>query len=386
MKIALVFVLGLVCLMTPWAAARAATEPAAATPAPAASAASAAAAKSADTARSPDATKATNSTGTAAKSADAAKATDSTGTAAAAATAASAPPTLADVMKDPQRKVGFIRKFIAMEGGPERAYQVWVPLTYTADKKWPVILFLHGLGESGSDGNKPLANGLPKEITRRQGNFDFIVVIPQVAGNFGLIRSPDGGRLVAAGGWGGPDGDIAMAALARTLKEYSCDADRVYLTGLSMGGYGTYTIALKHPKKFAAIVPICGGGDPATGDALGRMPIWIWHGAADPTVAVANSRDMVEGLVKAKAVELRYTELPGVGHNSWDKAYASDELYAWLLAHKLSDLAVAKPVKPVLSAPAWDKAPKIADPDAPKSAEPAASTTAAPTTSAEPRP
>jgi len=356
MKTAPGYALGLVCLLAASCAAATAAENAPAATAPGAATATA----------SPAVTPSPTAPG---NSADPSKA---------------AAPTFDEVMKDPQRKVGFLRKRIAVDSGAERIYQVWVPLGYTAspgrspaspvqstaEKKWPVILFLHGLGESGRDGDKPLTQGLPKEIAKRQGKFDFIVVIPQVAGNFGLVRSADGGRLVAAGGWGGPDGDIAMEALARTLREYSCDADRVYLTGLSMGGYGTYTITLRHPKPFAAIVPICGGGDPATGDAIGRLPIWIWHGDADRTVPVANSREIVTGLVKAKAIEMRYTELPGVGHNSWDNAYASDELYKWLLAHKRSDLETATPVKPIISAPGWDKAPKTTEPEASKTAEP----------------
>jgi dienelactone hydrolase len=152
--------------------------------------------------------------------------------------------------------------------------------------------------------------------------------------------------------------------MAKTFHEYSCDTDRVYLTGLSMGGYGAYTLAMKHPKTFAAVVPICGGGEPITAEDLGRHPIWIWHGEADPTVPVQRSRDMVAALVKAKAHEIRYSELPGVGHNSWDNAYASDDLYTWLLAHKLSDQETAKLVKPVINAPNWAGAAKLLEPKA----------------------
>jgi poly(3-hydroxybutyrate) depolymerase len=377
MKIGLRLLLSLVGLLVVSGGVFAATEGVpAATPSSSATAApsSAAPAKATDTATSSAAKPSEAATSSGAKPSE---------TATPSAARPTTPPSYDEAMKDPQRKVGFIRKVIVGPDGAERIYAVWIPLTYTADKKWPVILFLHGLGESGSDGQKPLTQGLPKEITKRQGKFDFIVVIPQVAGSFALVRGAEGTGMHAAGGWGGPDGAIAAGALAKTLHEYSCDADRVYLTGLSMGGYGTYTLAMKHPKTFAAIVPICGGGDPITAEDLGRHPIWIWHGEADPTVPVQRSRDMVTALVKAKAHELRYTELPGVGHNSWDAAYASDDLYTWLLAHKLSDQEGAKPVKPVIDAPNWAAGAKLLEPKATETK--ATDTKATDSKAAEPR-
>lgn len=275
--------------------------------------------------------------------------------------APAATPSLADVMKDPSRKVGFIRKTIKLEDGTERIYQVWVPLNYTADKKWPVILFLHGAGESGTDGEKVLIQGLPKEITKRGGKFEFISVMPQCA-SFGIDRSeppaPPGERPKRRGGWRDQQAAMAMGALDATLKEYACDPDRVYLTGLSMGGFGSFDLAMSAKGRFAAVVPICGGGAVGRAAEIKDIPMWIWHGDADKTVPIDNSRKMAEALVAAKAVELRYTEVPGVGHNSWDNTYADDAVYAWLLQHKISDLGKAKPVAPVISAPAWTDAPK----------------------------
>ena len=263
-------------------------------------------------------------------------------------------PSLEDIMKDPNRKVGFIRKTYTLADGTQRIYQVWVPLDYTPDRKWPVILFLHGAGERGTDGEKVLIQGLPKEIKKRGGAFEFIVVIPQCASAPGRAKEPapatagQADRAASApatpapaeapkprrGAWGG-DGEVAMGALRATLREYSCDADRVYLTGLSMGGFGSFSLAAEFPKMWAAVVPICGGGQPDTAAAMSHLPFWVWHGAEDKTMPPDMSRKMVEALKAAGAKEVKYTEVPGVGHNSWDNAYASDELWTWLLAHRL---------------------------------------------------
>ena len=268
---------------------------------------------------------------------------------------------LDEVMKNPNHKVGFVRKTARHADGTDRPYYVWVPLTYTADKKWPVILFLHGAGECGTDGDKVLIQGLPKEIKKRDGKFDFIVVMPQCVSLREAPKDPAKGETSAPrhkGGWRDAEEQLAIDAFKATLKEYSCDADRAYLTGLSMGGYGTFMFALKYPNMFAATVPICGGGVVNRAGDIAHIPTWVWHGSDDKTVAPDNSRKMVAALVKEKAAEVRYTEVPGVGHNSWDNAYANDEVFKWLREHKVSSLGKARPVKPVIDAPAWADAPK----------------------------
>ena len=148
----------------------------------------------------------------------------------------------------------------------------------------------------------------------------------------------------------------ALAALENSIKEFHGNRSRVYLTGLSMGGYGVWEMSAKYPGKFAAYVAICGGifgppkvpeanvsltGDPSVADPyaetarrIGSTPVWIFHGSADQTVPVEESRKMAAALQAAKA-NVRYTEYPGVDHNSWDKAYAESELVPWLLAQKL---------------------------------------------------
>ena len=125
-----------------------------------------------------------------------------------------------------------------------------------------------------------------------------------------------------------------MAILAEVEKSYKVDPARVYLTGLSMGGYGTWSLAAAHPKKWAAIAPVCGGGNTATASSIKDIPCWNFHGDADTAVKVEKSREMINAL-KAVGSHPRYTEYPGVGHNSWDNAYGTAELYSWFLEHKL---------------------------------------------------
>jgi predicted peptidase len=135
-------------------------------------------------------------------------------------------------------------------------------------------------------------------------------------------------------GWnaGGPEGKRAIAILDEVLQSYKTDKKRVYLTGLSMGGYGTWSLAAAHPERWAAIAPICGGGNPATAVKFKDVPCWCFHGDADPTVSVEKSREMIKAL-KAAGGSPRYDEYPGVNHNSWDRAYGNPELYTWFLKH-----------------------------------------------------
>src|SRR5207248_10094453 len=146
------------------------------------------------------------------------------------------------------------------------------------------------------------------QIKKHEKTFPFITIIPQAETR----------------GWqaDGPNGKRALAMLDDVMKEYKTDPNRVYLTGLSMGGFGTWSLAAAHPDKWAAIVPICGGGDPAAAEKFKDIPCWAWHGGADSVVRPELSRAMVDALTKAGG-KPRYTELAFIGHNSWDAAYAS---------------------------------------------------------------
>ena len=199
-------------------------------------------------------------------------------------------------------------------------YVVFVPQDYKGDKPYPTILFLHGSGETKGGSKMPVEVGIGPAIKTQEKTFPFIVVIPQAQNRTWGADSADGKR--------------ALAILAEVEKAYNVDPKRTYLTGLSMGGYGTWSLAVKYPDKWAAIVPICGGGNPKQADKIKDIPCWCFHGDADSAVNVKGSRDMIEA-IKAAGGKPKYTEYPGVGHNSWDKAYATKELYDWLLEQHL---------------------------------------------------
>lgn len=226
-------------------------------------------------------------------------------------------------------QTGFLNATIR-QGEKSLPYVVYVPRDYTPEKKWPVVLFLHGAGERGDGGLAQSDVGIGRAIRFNPERFPALVVMPQCpkdkawgAGIRGFVGDhPD----VA---------ELAMGALDEVLKSYSTDPARVYLTGLSMGGYGTWYLGSKYPERFAALLPICGGGKPAEmATALKNLPIWVFHGDADQAVPVARSREMVEAIKAAGSSRIKYTEYPGVGHNSWDAAYGNAEAIAWLLAQK----------------------------------------------------
>jgi predicted peptidase len=236
-------------------------------------------------------------------------------------------------------QTGFLNRTITVEGSTY-PYVVYVPSDWTPQQKWPVILFLHGAGERGSDGLKQSEVGLGRAVRLHPERFPFIVVMPQC---------PEGLWWPQAA-----MEKMALAALDAEIHEYNGDPSRIYLTGLSMGGYGTWAIAANNPAKFAAIAPVCGGvsisehlakltGFPVTHDAsvftetaqkVRNIPVWIYHGGADPTVPVTESQNMTKALQQLGA-DVSYTEYPGLGHNSWDSAYGEADFPQWLLAQQL---------------------------------------------------
>jgi predicted peptidase len=238
-------------------------------------------------------------------------------------------------------QTGFLDRTVSVSGRSYR-YQVYVPADFRSKKSWPVILFLHGAGERGSDGLLQTDVGIGHAIRHDASRFPFIVVFPQCPKE--TI-------------WADPDMQAqALAALDASINEFHGDRKHMYLTGLSMGGYGTWELASRNPGRFAALVPICGGVQPQKhwpqlhvtvvddlkvtdpfaeiARRIGATPVWIFHGDADPLVPVEQSRHMAEAL-KAAGADYKYTEYPGVDHNSWDKAYAEPELVPWLLSKSL---------------------------------------------------
>ena len=202
--------------------------------------------------------------------------------------------------------------------GAERRYQVWLPAAYDATRRWPAILFLHGAGERGDDGDLQTTVGLGRAL--REGKVDpqAVVVFPQCPLNSYWTPSALRG---------------AVAALEQAIEDYSIDLRRVSLTGISMGGAGAWTLAAEQPRRFSAIAPVCGWVEQPPAEVakrLPRVPIWIFHGSADPVIPVAKSREMA-GVLGENAA---YTELPGVKHNSWDPAYMTTGVVEWLVTQK----------------------------------------------------
>ena len=196
-------------------------------------------------------------------------------------------------------------------------YLLFLPEDYgEQDKDWPLMLFLHGKGERGRDLQKVKVHG-PSKIVEKQEDFPFIVISPQC---------PEGQ-------WWNDDLDVLINLLDEIVEKYDVDRDRVYLTGLSMGGYGTWALAAKYPDRFAAIAPICGGGTRIMAMGLNKVPVWAFHGAKDKVVPLGESERMVEA-INARGGKAKLTIYPDAGHDSWTKSYENPELYDWLLEHR----------------------------------------------------
>lgn len=194
-------------------------------------------------------------------------------------------------------------------------YLLYLPEGYEqSDKAWPLILFLHGAGESGDDLAKVKIHGPPKLIEAKAMDFPCIVVSPQSPGR----------------GW---QPDVLAALVEDLAAKYRVDKDRIYVTGLSMGGFGTWSLAMAYPDRFAAIAPICGGGNPNDAAKLKNLAIWVFHGAKDPVVRVESSQRMVDAL-KQLGVDVKFTIYPDAGHDSWTATYENPEFYKWLFAQK----------------------------------------------------
>lgn len=242
-------------------------------------------------------------------------------------------------------ETGFLDR-VATVGGVRRPYQVYVPPGWTGRQKWPVILFLHGMGERGDDGLLQTQVGLASAIRRNRRRFDkFVVVFAQCSRRvfFWIDRAAQA---------------QALAAMERTIAEFNGDRSRLYLTGLSMGGYGTISMAGRYPGVFAAAAAVCGGVrsprrfphlrdkikfapgvDPYAEAArkIGKLPTWLFHGTLDDTVPVAESRKLAAAL-KSAGGNVRYTEFPKEGHGSWGAAYDHPRLLGWLLRQKRSEV------------------------------------------------
>lgn len=200
-------------------------------------------------------------------------------------------------------------------------YLLYLPKGYEkSDKEFPLTIFLHGAGERGTDINQIKKWGIPKLIEQGK-EFPSIVVSPQCPkgiywSEFVMLEKLD-------------------HLITKIEKEYRVDRNRIYITGLSMGGYGSWAMAIYQPNRFAAVAPICGDGDVSKMRFIKHIPIWTFHGADDKVVPISGTKLMVNKLQELGA-NVKFTIYPGVGHNSWTATYANEELYQWLFTKKLS--------------------------------------------------
>lgn len=199
-------------------------------------------------------------------------------------------------------------------------YWLSLPEGYKSEgeKTWPLVVFLHGAGERGDDLTKVVKHGPPKRIEEGD-SFPFILVSPQCPKEEWWTEQP------------------VLELIEAIEKTHRVDPSRIYLTGLSMGGYGTWHFACEAPEKFAAIAPICGGGVPYKMRWIKHLPIWIFHGDADRVVPLDESARLVAALTKHKNEKVKFTIYPEIEHDSWTATYNNPKLYSWMLSHRLEE-------------------------------------------------
>jgi predicted peptidase len=213
-------------------------------------------------------------------------------------------------------------------------YRLLKPKDYDATQKYPLVVFLHGAGERGNDNFKQLVHGMNDFASDEiMAKYPAFVIAPQC---------PDDRKWVEVD-WTleshtlPESPSVSLEATSHLIdalqKEFPIDASRIYLTGLSMGGYGAWDMLARQPELCAAAVPICGGGDPAVAARFKDVPLWAFHGDQDTAVKPKRSREMIAAL-KAAGGTPKYTEYPGVGHDSWTATYANPAVHAWLFAQR----------------------------------------------------
>lgn len=233
-------------------------------------------------------------------------------------------------------------KKVFRKGKDTLQYRIMYPLNYDVNKKYPVVLYLHGAGERGSDNEAQLMHGgkLFADSANR-AKYPAFVIFPQCPANdfWARIKRTEPTGTDSLGGFEytskQPIGN-ALSMVEKLIDSFAktpqVDKNRLYIGGLSMGGMATFELLWRKPGFFAAAMPICGGGDPAKVKSYAKnYPVWVFHGDADPVVPVSNSRIMVNSL-KAAGANVVYTEYPGVEHNSWDNAFAEPTFLEWLFS------------------------------------------------------
>ena len=230
---------------------------------------------------------------------------------------------------DPRLLETFEARTFRDPAGAELRYRLAKPPDYDPAKRYPLVMILHGAAGSGEDNARQFNGGnrVPAATLTEPTNgarFPCFVFAPQCPRGEGWTAVAAAPRSASR---------LAFAAVWSLRRELAIDPDRIYLVGLSMGGSGAWDFAARHPDLLAAVVPICGSGDPARAGALKRLPIWCFHGEKDPLVPVNRAREMIAALRRAGG-NPRYSEYPGVGHDSYVKAFADPEFLPWLFAQR----------------------------------------------------
>lgn len=218
------------------------------------------------------------------------------------------------------------------DAGKTLPYQLMKPEKIDPAKKYPLVVFLHGAGERGTDNAAQLVHGVPQFASKEnREKYPCFLIAPQcpVSAKWAEVDWSANSHTMPKEV--SEPGRLTLLLIETLLKEQPIDPKRIYITGLSMGGYGTWDLIVRKPNLFAAAAPVCGGADEATAEKIKHIPIWCFHGGKDGVVKPERSRNMIAALEKAGA-KPKYTEYPSVGHDSWNPAYKDPEFYKWLFA------------------------------------------------------
>jgi len=245
-------------------------------------------------------------------------------------------PNMASVSKLINYKTAFQKETFAASNGLTLPYRIYVPEDYSEDYAYPVVIFFHGAGERGNDNEKQLNNVFPYFFNKKTSPFyHAIIIAPQCPENMQWVDTPwaNGNYSVDKVPMSKPM-TAAVELLDHVIANYSINTDRQYVTGLSMGGFGTWDILMRYPDRFAAAIPYCGGADPSKAASLVNVPIQTFHDTTDPTVPCAGTRAMVEAIKAAGGTLIEYTETSRHGHNVWNPGVQTPGLATWFFSQR----------------------------------------------------
>lgn len=241
-----------------------------------------------------------------------------------------------DAASDELSKLFEPREFTVQDVGTLK-YRILKPAQSNLNESYPLVVFLHGAGERGDDNVAQLVHGMKEFISpARREKYPCYVVAPQCPKDKKWVDVDWSALSHDQPEQASESMQLVHGLIQELIATANVDKTRIYITGLSMGGYGTWDAISRYPDLFAAAVPICGGGDPATVDRFAALPIWCFHGDQDRAVGVERSRKMIAAL-KTAGGDPKYTEYAGVGHDSWTASYANPDLYSWLFAQRRRD-------------------------------------------------